>query len=60
MGLTSSRQKKDGMGLRIMHYRAGIIGGTLTINNKSVIGTTVTCRVPVSDGKHRPAKGGKD
>ena len=60
VGLTSSRQKKDGMGLRIMHYRAGIIGGTLTINNKSVIGTTVTCRVPVSDGKHRPAKGGKD
>ncbi len=60
VGLTSSRQKKDGMGLRIMNYRAGIIGGTLTINNKSVIGTTVTCRVPVSDGKHRPAKGGKD
>ena len=60
VGLTSSRLKKDGMGLRIMHYRAGIIGGTLTVNNKSVIGTTVTCRVPVSDGKHRPAKGGKD
>jgi len=60
VGLVSWRQKKAGMGLRIMHYRAGIIGGTLTINKKSVIGTTVTCRVPVSDGKHRQAKGGKD
>ncbi|MEI8289460.1 MAG: PAS domain S-box protein [Verrucomicrobiota bacterium] len=59
-GLTRSRLKKGGMGLRIMHYRAGIIGGTLTVQNKSDTGTTVTCHVPIPNGNHRQAKGEKD
>lgn len=32
-----------GMGLRVMHYRAGIIGGTLNISQRPGEGVTVTC-----------------
>jgi len=49
LGLSSQRQKKTGMGMNIMRYRAGIIGGLLTIQNNSVSGTTVECIVPVSE-----------
>jgi len=35
----------NGMGLRIMHYRANILGGTLEIRSIPGSGTTVTCTV---------------
>lgn len=34
-----------GMGLRIMNYRAGIIGGALTIQTNASGGTTVACSI---------------
>jgi two-component system sensor kinase FixL len=36
----------DGMGLRIMHYRAAMIGGVLSIAPNSSRGTLVSCSVP--------------
>lgn len=59
-GAKNWRRKKTGMGLHIMRYRAGIIGGTLTIQNKSAGGTTVVCNVPISDGINGKASGKKD
>jgi signal transduction histidine kinase len=37
-----------GMGLRVMHYRAGIIGGTLHISQRPGEGVTVTCSLDLS------------
>jgi len=39
--------RNDGMGLRIMRYRAGMIGGMLSIDKNSAGGTTVSCSVPL-------------
>jgi signal transduction histidine kinase len=46
-GLPPALPKPQGMGLRIMEYRAGIIGGRLSIKN-SASGATVICSVPSS------------
>ncbi|MDB6074566.1 MAG: sensor hybrid histidine kinase [Verrucomicrobiaceae bacterium] len=37
----------DGMGLRIMRYRVGILGGTLQIQNHEGGGVVVTCTIPL-------------
>lgn len=43
-GMPDARPRGDGMGLRIMHYRAGVIGGSLSIRSgDSRRGTEVTC-----------------
>ncbi len=49
-GLNHPAPKAEGMGLRIMRYRADIIGGDLTLDSPSTGGTTVTCTL------HRPLK----
>jgi PAS domain S-box-containing protein len=38
--------KSEGMGLRIMRYRAGMIGGTLTVERNASGGTIVICTAP--------------
>ncbi len=45
--------KNTGMGLRIMGFRAGMIGGTLTVERNAVGGTSVICSAPnpPPDGK---------
>jgi signal transduction histidine kinase len=42
-----------GMGLRIMKFRAGMIGGTLTIERNGSSGMVVMCTAPIpaADGK---------
>jgi signal transduction histidine kinase len=40
-----------GMGLRIMNYRASLIGGSLDIRAKGDNGTVVTCSVPIEAKK---------
>lgn len=40
--------KNKGMGLRIMNYRANVIGAALTIKAARPNGTLVTCRFPAS------------
>jgi signal transduction histidine kinase len=44
-GLPPTLHKSRGMGLRVMEYRAGVIGGTLEFHRKTTRGTKVTCSV---------------
>lgn len=44
-GIPERLPKKNGMGLRIMQYRAGMIGGTLVVQKAARGGTTVACTV---------------
>jgi PAS domain S-box-containing protein len=46
-----------GMGLRVMHYRAGIIGGTLHITQRPGEGVTVTCSLDLSRPTPREISG---
>ncbi|HVC21598.1 MAG TPA: GAF domain-containing sensor histidine kinase [Vicinamibacterales bacterium] len=45
IGIDSAASSKEGMGLRIMRYRAMTIGATLTIAPRPGGGTLVTCRL---------------
>jgi PAS domain S-box-containing protein len=51
VGLPTRPHKNPGMGLRIMRYRAGTIGGSLAIQKGAGGGTTVACTV------HEPTDG---
>jgi len=42
----------NGMGLRIMRYRAQCIGGSCEVQSNRTEGTTVTCRVPLQADAH--------
>lgn len=44
-GLPESAPRSGGMGLRIMRYRAAMIGGALSIQRGPTGGTTVTCSI---------------
>jgi two-component system sensor kinase FixL len=46
-GFSPPSSKHKGMGLRIMEYRAGMIGGALSISRDEAGGTTVQCSVPI-------------
>lgn len=50
VGYKNDSRPKQGMGVRIMHYRARIIGGTLNIRKTPRGGTIVSCTVPLSEG----------
>ena len=53
-GLPAPDSKHDGMGLRIMTYRADMIGGSLDIqNDQTTGGTIVTCTIPAPH--HKPS-----
>ena len=45
-GLSTRPAQAEGMGLRTMHYRAGLIGGKLEIGPGPRGGTRVLCRLP--------------
>lgn len=47
-GLGGQKSAGEGMGLRIMPYRADMIGGRLAITPRPGGGTIVSCRFPVS------------
>jgi PAS domain S-box-containing protein len=49
-GIEEATAKTQGMGLHIMHYRAGMIGGALEIKRAVIQGTVVTCVFPGGDG----------
>jgi len=44
----------NGMGLRIMRYRAQCIGGSCEVQSNRTEGTIVTCRVPLQADAHVP------
>jgi signal transduction histidine kinase len=46
-GLPADLAGSDGVGLRIMHYRANSIGARLSIKNRVTGGLVVTCSVPL-------------
>jgi len=46
VGLGPDVEKSSGWGLRIMRYRAGVVGGTLDIRPGAAGGTLVTCILP--------------
>ncbi len=58
-GIATRRRKKPGMGLSIMRYRAGIIGGTLVIQKASGGGTSVGCHVHLSGDNAGTRSGGR-
>jgi PAS domain S-box-containing protein len=45
-GFTQPSPSHRGMGLRIMQYRASMIGGSLSIENQPAAGTVVICSAP--------------
>jgi signal transduction histidine kinase len=48
IGLSAEDWSKNGMGLQIMRYRAGMIGGELQYELLPTRGTRITCRLPES------------
>src|SRR5580658_3519468 len=48
-GIADNPANSQGMGLHIMNYRAGVIGGALEVRRDSPRGTVVTCIFPVRD-----------
>jgi len=50
MGISSANETAGGMGLRIMHYRAGVIGALLSVGPAPGGGTLVRCVLPQDDG----------
>ena len=52
-------KKHQGLGLRIMQYRAGIIGGSLVIQREPTGGTTVACTVHIHRPKAAPSENPK-
>ena len=45
-GFTSPKRSK-GLGLHIMHYRTGVLGGKFRIERRSTGGSRVVCEVPI-------------
>jgi PAS domain S-box-containing protein len=50
-GIADNSVGTQGMGLHIMNYRAGMIGGALEVRRDSTCGTIVTCIFPVKEGE---------
>ena len=46
-GIPDNRRNSPGMGLHIMSYRAGMIGGRLEVRRNPGRGTAVTCMFPI-------------
>jgi two-component system, LuxR family, sensor kinase FixL len=55
VGFNISQKEKKGMGLSIMRYRAGMIGGRLEIHPNSPTGTVVVCTVPEMSVRRQPS-----
>jgi signal transduction histidine kinase len=53
IGIGPLEKRQGGMGLPIMRYRAGILGGQLTIETPGKGGTLVTCRCPAAEVQQR-------
>jgi PAS domain S-box-containing protein len=58
-GFRSATPSLTGMGLRIMHYRAHVIGGVLKIDSRPGRGTEIQCLVPMARGPDSGVLSGK-
>jgi PAS domain S-box-containing protein len=52
-GIQEDRSSSRGMGLHIMSYRAGMIGGNLDVRPSPPRGTCVTCMFPLSSARSK-------
>lgn len=59
-GFPERGMKTEGMGLRVMNYRAGMIGATVTIECPPAGGTLLKCLVPNKPPVPRAKRNGKD
>jgi len=50
-GIAEGPERTQGMGLHIMHYRAGMIGGALEVRRDSPRGTVVACSFPMKESE---------
>lgn len=50
VGISDSPARHTGLGLRIMSYRANMVGGTLEVRHGEPRGTVVSCRFPTQNG----------
>ena len=46
-GMPEVTTSHAGLGLRIMSYRATMVGGSLDVRRRSPQGTTICCRFPI-------------
>jgi len=53
-GLSAEAAQSEGLGLRTMRYRAGLIGGKLEVGPCPGGGTQVVCRLATPPRKHGP------
>jgi signal transduction histidine kinase len=51
VGFKKSPDRRQGLGLRIMHHRAGVMGGTLDVLENSQRGVDVICTVEKPDAR---------
>ena len=58
-GFPKGSAKNNGMGLRVMNYRAGMIGATITIEPGPSGGTLLRCLVPNKPPQTTTKRGGK-
>lgn len=56
VGIERPTGKPSGVGLHIMNYRAGMIGGSLEIRREQPRGTAVACRFPITAGDLKGAQ----
>jgi two-component system CheB/CheR fusion protein len=48
-GFPEPEERGDGMGVRIMNFRAQMIGGNLEINSEKGKGAEIICQIPISN-----------
>ncbi len=60
IGLPENARAGQGMGLRIMAYRANMIGATFNIERLPESGTRVTCRLPSGGAAASETHGAKN
>jgi PAS domain S-box-containing protein len=51
--LPENAMNRSGMGMQIMHYRARMIGGSLTVQSGDMFGVTITCMFPLPEANLR-------
>jgi two-component system, LuxR family, sensor kinase FixL len=47
VGFQKDWDKKGGLGVRIMQFRAGLVGANLEISDSQKGGARVTCTIPI-------------
>jgi signal transduction histidine kinase len=57
-GIAQNQKLNGGMGLHLMRYRAGVIGGTLAVQPSANGGTVVKCVLPIKEAEVRDTSTG--